>query len=766
MIARGLLRGAAAVGLATAAFVAAGCGGPKRRDVIVVTLDTVRADRLGCYGRKEAETPNIDALAAGSVLFEDASCATPITLPSHATLFTGRYPSSTGVRNNGSFVLPASETTLAETLHDAGWSTAAVIAAFPLQSRYGLAQGFDVYDDELPPLRAAPGDAFPIRFSERDARAVTDRALVVWKHMKRGPRFLWVHYFDAHAPYLPPEPYRSRLASPYEGEIAYVDAELGRLLDRLRHDAPGAIIVVAADHGESLGEHGEKTHGIFLYQSTVHVPLIIRAPGLWPEGRRIGGPVSLADVMPTILGLVKVRPEAPMDGGDLGPWVTGRGPAPRREVYAESYLPRLEFRFSPLTMLRSGSMKYIDAPEPEVYDLSTDPGESRNLAGRSARQAELADRLRAFVARSDQNASARAAGSLDSEAEARLRSLGYAAAGTLDTRPGERGRDPKTMTDYLARYDRAAGLVATGKTEEGIAELRRLIPEAPENYMARYQLAAGLLAAGRVEEAAGELGKVLATEPEFANGWLMRADCEAKLGHLDDAVRDYDRAAELLPGHAEPKLALGRTLESRGRFARAAEAYRAAIAIEPSAAGPASALLALRAGRGDLQAAVTELHDLSTRYPRSAALATVYADALFRMGKPKKALDEVEAALRMDPARSDAHLLKGMLLLRGGDPAEAAKAFRSVLAHNVGSKAAAYGLGRALIVSGQESEARAWIERLRGQYPQDAEPWVLSGRLAERTGKPEAAAAAYRSALAIDPRNGEARKRLQGLGAP
>jgi choline-sulfatase len=751
--------------VALAALLSVACHGSRPRDLVIVTLDTVRADRLGCYGRASATTPHLDALARGSVLFEDASCATPITLPSHATLFTGRYPTATGVRNNGSFVLPASETTLAEVLKSRGFATAAVIAAFPLQRRYGLAQGFEVYDDELPPLPLQQGQAFSIHFSERDARTVTDRALEIWGRAAGRPRFLWVHYFDAHAPYDPPEPYRStHAASPYEGEIAYVDAELGRLLTRIDRDSPNAIVVVAGDHGEGLGEHGEKTHGFLLYQSTVHVPLLVRAPGAWPAGKRIADPVSLADVMPSVLGLLGVPAPPGLDGGDLGPLVRGGGRPPRREVYAETYLPRLQFRFSPLTMLRSGSMKYVDAPSVELYDLKADPGEARSLAGAGPDEGSLAERLRDFVARSDSQASTRAAGVLDAEGEARLRSLGYASAGSLAAGTGGRGRDPKTMTGYLERYDRAVGLVAAGRVDEGMTALRILVPEVPENYMARYQLAAALIVLGRQDEARAELAQVVAAAPEFGSGHLMLAECLAELGRLDDAIVSFDAAAALLPSQAEPKLAEGRALQRRGRFDAAAGAYRQAIEREPGSTESAAALAALRAGRGALADAIRELRELAGRFPGSAALWTVLAESMHRSGDDRGAAEAVSRALALEPERIDARLLEAGILLGAGRADAAAAAYQAILDRHSDSKAAALGYGRALALGSNAAEATAWARRLRALYPNDPAPLVLLGVLAEKGGDAAGAGDLYHAALELDPADPDARRGLDRLG--
>jgi len=379
-----------AIGAILYAVALLACGRTAPRDIVVITLDTFRADLMGAYGNTSALTPKLDALARRSVVFESASAPTPITLPSHASLFTGRYPTSTGVRNNGTFVLPAAETTLAEILKASGWRTGGVIASYPLHSRYGVAQGFDVYDEDISAPQTSAGPAGPIFFGERDARRVTDRALEVWGRLSGGPRFLWVHYFDTHAPYAAPEPWSSRhLGRPYDGEAAFVDEQVGRLLARIDLEAPGAVVCVVADHGESLGEHGEKTHGVFVYDATIRVPFLLRGPGQFAAGVRVAEPVSLVDVLPTILALARVDAPPGIDGADLAGLVSG-GKAPARPIYAESYLPRLQFRFSELTMMRRGALKYIDAPSPEIYDLLQDAGETRNLHGGHPQEERLA----------------------------------------------------------------------------------------------------------------------------------------------------------------------------------------------------------------------------------------------------------------------------------------------------------------------------------------------------------------------------------------
>ena len=747
-------------------LLGAGCGRAPQRDVVLVTLDTFRADRLEAYGGPADTTPRLNRFAELSTRFADVTAPTPITLPSHATILTGRYPTRTGVRNNGSFVLADAETTLAEVLRGAGWSTSAVVGAYPLHARFGLSQGFQTYDDAFPEATPGADRSLPIFFNERRATEVTDRALAAWARMAGSRRFLWVHYFDAHAPYDAPEPYASSHAgAPYDGEVAYVDAEVGRLLDRIRAEAPGAIIVITADHGESLGEHGEKTHGIFVYQATVRVPLLISAPDLLAPGQSIDAPVSLADVMPTILDLLGLEPPSKMDGASLVA-IARSGEEPSRPVYTESYLPRLQFRFSELTALRRGALKYIEAPLPELYDLATDPGELANLAAIHPDRGDLAERLADVTRAADTSLSSRAAGGLDREAEARLRSLGYAAAGTLEPVAGEgRGRDPKTMTAYLQRYDRAVGLNASSRMDEGIAILKELIPDAPENFMAHYQLAVALLASGRLAEAAAELDRVVEIAPEFSNGHLMRAEVQAQRGEIDAALRSYEAAAATSPGLAEPRYAMGQLLESLGRFEPAGEAYGEALRLEPDDREIAKRLVDLRAGRGEIDRAVEELRTIAAAAPRAAGVRAALATALRRRGDPAAAFEAAADALRVDPSSVDALVISGELLLDAGRPAEAQERFTLAERLDPDRPDVQLGLTSCLFSHDQVIEAEARLAALLERFPRYAAAYRVRGAYLERIGNREGAIAAYRQALSLQPADRGARAglaRLQG----
>jgi arylsulfatase A-like enzyme len=362
----------------TAAIVILACGSaaarvtilrPRPSGLVIITLDTTRADRLPVYGFSGIATPMIDELASRGVVFDDAESVAPLTLPAHTSLFTGLYPANHGVHENGGPALDRSHTTLAAILHDRGFRTAAFVGSIVLHRDRGLSQGFDVYDDG-----SADGTPAPKR---RQGSEVVDRARAWIDRLDGTPFFLWVHLYDVHAPQALPIELRRRYGDRYEGGIAYVDTQVGRLLDALRQRdlLSNTVVVVAGDHGESLGEHGEKGHGIFLYQSTLRVPLVICAPGM--PARRVTAPTSLVDVFPSVLQLLGIAAHMPHDGISFVPALIG-GALPDRSIYAES-MYAAHFGAGPLRMIRDGQFKFIDAPMPELYDLERDPGESRNI---------------------------------------------------------------------------------------------------------------------------------------------------------------------------------------------------------------------------------------------------------------------------------------------------------------------------------------------------------------------------------------------------
>jgi arylsulfatase A-like enzyme len=420
-------------------------------NVVIVTLDTTRADRLPAYGFMDASMPHLDRLAAEGVVFDRATSVAPLTLPAHASLFTGLLPPAHGVRDNADRPLAERHTTLAEVLRARGFRTGAFVGSVVLGADRGLAQGFATYGE------AVAGDRTRAIPPQRRADAVITDA-IDWLDTTGGsPFFLWAHLYDAHRPYEPPEPFRSLYADPYVAEIAFVDSQIGRLLDALdrRRLAPRTVVIVAGDHGESLGEHGEDDHGIFVYESVLRVPLIVRAPSIAPT--RVHAVVRLTDVMPTVLDLLDV-PAPPADGVSVAALMTGTASRHEVDAYAESMYPQ-RFGWSPLRALHDGRFKFIEAPRPELYDLERDPFEERNIVEeRPALARAMARRLMAMAGRvPDRRGDGRA--TIPTELGEGLAALGYigiqapAAAASPEHSP-----DPKDRIDsYNRRRQRDAG---------------------------------------------------------------------------------------------------------------------------------------------------------------------------------------------------------------------------------------------------------------------------------------------------------------------
>ncbi len=475
---------------------------PQARDlsVVVVTLDTTRADHLSCYaaetvaeGHGRAKTPHLDALAAGGVRFAHATAQVPLTLPSHACIFTGTYPEVHGLRDMGGFVLDPKHLTLATMARNSGFLTAAFVGSKAVGRQFGLQQGFDLYDDEITSHHEE--GKLPGVFPERRAQATTDRAVEWLKQHTQQNFFLWVHYYDAHAPYDPPEPYRSAYKHDlYSGEIAYVDEQVGRLLDCLDQQKlrERALVVVIGDHGEGLNDHGEGTHGIFVYDDTLHVPLILAGPGV-PAGRVIATQVRSIDLLPTVAEFLALPTNPAAQGVSLWPLIehgrqeTGRG---SNYAYIETLYPKTYMNWSELRGMRTDGWKFILAPTPELYDLEHDPAERQNVIDRHPAEAgQLQRKIWEVIgpAAHDQNVTYVP---VSQETRQELESLGYVSAGTpreivLDMS----GPDPKGRVSTLAamqQYDRFMKAKAFGQAAHAMADAVRADPTNP---LARLYLA-------------------------------------------------------------------------------------------------------------------------------------------------------------------------------------------------------------------------------------------------------------------------------------
>ena len=576
-------------------------GAASGHNLLIVTLDTTRADHLGCYGREAAETPVLDGIASRGVLFTDAVTVAPVTLPAHASIFTGLYPPDHGVRKNGEYRLAPEQVTLAELLQDNAYDTAAFVSAFVLDSRFGLDQGFGVYDDAVTPAGSL---ALSDTFEERSAAAVTGHALR-WLETRPadGPFFLWIHYFDPHQPYAAPASAASRFPdNGYDAEIAYVDRELGRLTAFLERSELSAstVVVVVGDHGEGLGEHGETTHDFFVYESVMRVPLILSAPGVFGGSHVVDDvTVSVVDLFPTLLDLLGIDAPRPAGGTSL---LRG-GLAADRSMYMESITPYLDYGWAPLFALRRHGEKYIKAPRPEYYDLRADPGELENLLGDAAGGGPAAARAMSdeldemLAAWPEVDAVASAATPLDPESLARLEALGY--VGSIAPDPGEGRLDPKDMLRLINRIDEARAQARAGRVPQALATLREVAVSAPGNRFALGQMARLYTMLGRLSDAEDALRACLAIKPS-TEALTLLAQVLIAGGHTDEAAGLADRALALDSRDGMAHIVQGDIAAAGGRFGEADRLYRRAREVDPyrTAAAVESRLTDLRRRTG------------------------------------------------------------------------------------------------------------------------------------------------------------------------
>jgi len=562
-------------------------------NVVVITIDTLRADHLGCYGDRSIQTPNIDALSRSSARFTRAFTPVPITLPAHTALFTGSFPMATGMHDFSGNKLPASAVTLAKVLHDHGYSTAAFLGAAVLDSRFGLNQGFDTYFDHFDFSRL---DEANLDLMERRGDQVMDNALAWLKTNPRQPFFLWVHLYDPHYPYTPPEPYASRYrAQPYDGEIAFADAQVGRLIAFLRDAVvyANALLVLAGDHGEGLGEHGEKTHGFFVYSSTLHVPLLVKVPGVAP--RTIETEVSLVDVMPTVLQALRLPVPSSVQGRGLLSEVVGRPSASTSNLYAETYLPLLHFRWSQLRALESGGMKYIEAPRPELYDTRVDPQETKNLLqGNQAVAHEMHDRLQNLLRRYTpaSGGGAKETELTDPALADRLRSLGYVAisAGAFSDAGGKPLPDPKDRIQVYELFSAAMADGQHGRYPESLEKLHEAEKTEPSSVPIRYLQALNYYHLKNFPRAIEGFKSTLELDPKFALATYYLGVSFAQAGSYQQAIENFEKALQLDPTNFSAAFDLGAAYLRENRVDDAVQAFQHSIKINPDNAAAYEAL--------------------------------------------------------------------------------------------------------------------------------------------------------------------------------
>ncbi len=652
-------------------------------NILLITVDTLRADRLNCYGYSKALTPVIDRLAAEGFRFEHAYAQVPLTLPSHYSILSGAYPLYHGVRDNSQLVKDG-PALVSEVLQRSGYRTGAFVGSFVLDSRFGLSRGFDLYGDDFDVSRAQGSDLSHI---ERPAEEVVQKALG-WITQDNRKFFAWVHLFDPHDPYSPPEPFKSRFAhSPYDGEIAYVDHAIGILLANLKQTGLLAKthIIVTADHGEALGEHGEFTHGFFAYDSTLHVPLIIHLANSAGRRRSIDYSVQSVDIAPTILRLVGLQPPKEMQGrslmgllqpndGDTESQHTSIDP----DAYFETFYPLRQFGWSELRGIRTSRYKYIEAPQPELYDLSVDPDEKKNIyQTQQALAAQMKEKLREQVTRYTGLQASRQAGTPEPETLQLLHSLGYVAGtGSKTALPAVTRADPKEKIDLYVKVLSALASANQGQHSRAARVLEDVVNQSPEASSVRVILALQYEKLGNMEKAAQQFSRAVADDSQNVLACFNLAQTRLKQGKVDEAVTWYEQTLKMDPAFTQARTGLGIVYRNRKQWSRAIEEFEKALEFGPN-------------------------------YIARHNLATIYA----QQGGLDQAMKHAREAVKLGPKQAESYNLLGSIYLLMKQLHEAERSYLQVIELSPRSDTAFINLAKVYVQTRRSDKARSALHQ-------------------------------------------------------
>ena len=656
-------------------FFKKGLGTFPEMNVLLFTLDTTRADHIGCYGYPNVRTPNIDGLAADGFLFKNATAQAPLTLPSHSSIFTGTYPFIHGVKDNGGFYLEPEKVTLAELLKQKGWTTSAFVGAFVLDSRWGLNQGFDHYYDNFD---FAKYKKISLDSVQREGGEVI-KAFFDWFKTNGDRRFFsWIHLYDPHTPYEPPEPYKSEYSGRpwglYDGEIAYVDSLIGKVLESLREKGvlDKTIIVIAADHGESLGEHGESSHAFFIYDSTVSVPLILKLPGSNLKPKTIDAQVELVDIMPTLLDLLGITVPNEIQGRSLAPLLAASRAGADKMAYSESYYPRYHYGWSELKSLRTVRYQYIQAPRPELYDIVRDPMERTNIYGQNSSQAErfIKEMKRIEELSRALGEESKAPRQLDNDTIEKLRALGYVGGFTSSARLSRSTglADPKDKIHLYNKLKQAEGASADREYDDALKKLGEVIDEDPGIMEARQVRGQIYMELDRPEEAVEECRAALEIDPEYGAAIFTMAQAYRKLKKPDEAAAGFRRLIQLDPKDPKPYMNLGEISIDTGDFDAAISHLEKALAADPEHSAVAHNLL----GSAYLEKKMLEPAEREIR--KSLEMRPQIPDAHYNLGllyeekgDLQKAEEEYRKEIEIHPGAHPAYFNLALLLAKAGD---------------------------------------------------------------------------------------------------
>ncbi|MFH1418787.1 MAG: sulfatase-like hydrolase/transferase [Planctomycetota bacterium] len=714
-------------------------------NVLLISMDTTRADYLGCYGNTTVRTPHIDRLAKEGTTFLQCSPAAPITLPSHSSMMTGTYPPVHGVRDNAGYHLHANNLTLAEAVHTAGYFTAAEVACFVLNREFGLDQGFDHYHDKYSDSQTGTPETATSKVTYRRGATITDGVLAVLREQVKEPFFIFAHYFDPHQPYEPPEPFRHQYSEPYQGELAYADAQIGRLIEGLDELGFGenTLVVLTGDHGEGRWQHGEETHANFIYDTTMLVPLIFRCPGLIPSGRRVPAQVRVVDIAPTVLDYLGLPALPIAQGTSLQPLITGERDDLDLMAYSESFYPLINYGLSQLRAVRCGGWKFIHAPKPELYHVAEDPLEAHNLIDKHPeRAAEMLQDLRDLLAELPTTLDAGDAHvELSPEALASLQALGYVGGTTSATSTNgpehelamfdPRGQDPKDHVAFMTMVSQTVGLVQN-EDEHAEQALRDCISAAPnpDCELVAYLLLSELLVKNdRHAEAIEWHERALHANPDDGRVWTALGESLAYLRRLPEALAAHERAMQCKPLFARSHFAFANALTASGRLDEALTQYGKAAAIDPEWAAVHQAVGLVCGQTGRIDEAIKAYDRALILSPDNTRWISEYAALLLHAGQGKEALRLCRQWVRLTPDDAGAHAGMGAAFCALGQAKQAMPCFARAIELNPKLTSAYATQSRLLFEAGRVQEAIKLLRRGLEYAPHHA---ILANDLAWR----------------------------------
>lgn len=651
---------------------------PKNTNVLLITLDTTRADRMGFHGYALAATPTLDAMAARSTVFDDAHATVPLTLPSHATIHTGRFPREHGLRINGRAQLGDTHPTLARLFRDSGYGTAAFVSTFVLDGGYGLSRGFEVYDDKVSDLE--PGA--DIQEAERRGDATTTQALAWLQAQGDRPFFCWIHYYDPHHPYAPPEPFRSQHPDPYDGEIAFMDAQIARVMKWLQSAslADRTLVVVAGDHGESFGEHGEWGHTTFVYETNLRVPLFFMHPQVVKAGHRVATTVSLVDVFPTIVDLIGFPKPRDLMGQSLIPSLSG-GAIPERPAYAESENVHVVHTWAQQRTLMSGPWKYVSSTKPELFDRKSDRPEKRNLIDERRDVAiEMHQKLEQLYLEMVPGEAVRSHQS--PETIRRLESLGYVsgmAKNTKDELLTEGLPDPKDMVDVIRDLEQVHDLFEKNRFGEAVPLLEKAALRSPESVDVLQRLGRAYMKSNRINEAIETLKKALHIDANYRAAIRTLADAFMHARRRPEAIEHYELSLSLFPDDPQTLFNVGTAYLDERRLDEAIARFQKAVAIKPDYGDALVNLGAALLQKGAFDDAEAALIKATTLPPTAPAAYHVLARVYGVRGQLDQAVEYLQKALELRPAFERAADELAGIFLRTGQTAKASAVLRKFL---------------------------------------------------------------------------------------